>query len=56
MVNRKKDMRFRLKHYLHFVGRKDLDVHIAGDERHHLQFHVYGWHPRSRLEGEATKK
>lgn len=35
--------------YLHFVWCKHLDVYFAGDDGHHLQFHVYRWHSPSWL-------
>ena len=42
--------------YLHFVGRKHLCIYLAGDDGHHLQFHIYRWHSLSWLGGEIKNK
>lgn len=30
--------------YLHFIWCKHLNIYFAGDDGHHLQFHIYRWH------------
>lgn len=37
-------VRFTGEPYLHFVWRKHFGVYFAGDDGHHLQFHIYRWH------------
>lgn len=40
---------FWWKPYLHFVWCKHIGVYFAGDDGHHLQFHIYRWHSLSWL-------